>query len=100
MDERNDIALADLHVDFSEKLLTLVNRLTWRSSWPEGTAPPTRTGARRKDQQVSRFAKETAQAAREAEAAAEALAAERASSQVDGGSGRRVRLESVPSVQP
>lgn len=34
MDERNDIALADLHVDFSEKLLTLVNRLTWRSSWP------------------------------------------------------------------
>ena len=46
MDERNDIALADLHVDFSEKLLTLINRLTWRSSWPEGASSSTPTGER------------------------------------------------------
>jgi len=87
--------------------------------------PPTRTGARPKapHQKLSRFASEAQQAvstraihrllviprsfltdgwlwqAREAEAEAAALAAERASHAGEGGS-RRARVESVPSVQP
>lgn len=81
MDEQNDIALADLHVDFSEKLMTLINRLTWRSSWPEGalvsslsangdgayTAPRHR---------LSRFAAEEQALVREASNAATSVAAE------------------------
>lgn len=70
MDESNDIALADLHVDFSEKLLTLINRLTWRSSWPEG-APTSQYAARGTPytaprHRLSRFATEEQEAAREA----------------------------------
>ncbi len=81
MDERNDIALADLHVDFSEKLLTLINRLTWRSSWPEGaptsiqaaTRGTTYTAPRHR---LSRFASEEQEMMREAASATPATPAE------------------------
>ena len=52
---------ADLHVDFNEKLVSLVNRLTWRSSWPErsvGMLHSWRGEAPSKREAVARFADE------------------------------------------
>ena len=41
--EDNDVNLSDLHVDFNEKLLTLINVNTWRSNWP-ARGPGRRSG--------------------------------------------------------
>ena len=52
---------ADLHVDFNEKIIALINRLTWRSSWPErsvGMLHSWRGEAPSKREAVARFADE------------------------------------------